>query len=216
MPEDQIQRLKDAITEMMRIFEASGSDLNSEMGAMMMQAMEHVGSRIQQIRREAETPQEPQGAAPSPAAQLLWILAGQQEQPFLSYLREFPSEDTQALLNNPTELSRVIGFLNRMMPQGEQPVVNGIQHADLNSSNIWGSRYDPKTGKMRVRFQGGSEYEYDGVPANIYRAFQKGNASAKTDGRNQYGVWFRGKNPSMGAALNQYIKAGNFPYRKIR
>ena len=34
--------------------------------------------------------------------------------------------------------------------------------------------------------------------------------------QNQYGRWWRGKNPSLGAALNQYIKAGNFNYRRLR
>jgi len=68
---------------------------------------------------------------------------------------------------------------------------------------------------MKVRFQGGAEYEYDGVPTNIYRAFSQGNAAAKTDGQNQYGKWWQGKNPSMGAAMNQYIKQGGFNYRRL-
>ena len=103
-----------------------------------------------------------------------------------------------------------------MMPHGEPPVVDGIQHADLNSSNVWGSKYDPRSQKLTVRFQGGAEYEYEGVPANIYRAFARGNASARTRGRNRYGEWWPNKNPSMGAALNQYIKASGFPYQRIR
>ncbi len=101
------------------------------------------------------------------------------------------------------------------MPPGQPPTINGIQHSDLNSSNIWGTAYNPQTGQMKVRFQGGAEYEYEGVPQNIYRAFSKGQASAKTKGSNQYGAWWPNKNPSMGAAMNQYIKAGNFPYRRI-
>jgi hypothetical protein len=69
---------------------------------------------------------------------------------------------------------------------------------------------------MKVRFQGGSEYEYDGVPMNIYNAFAKGNAAAQTTGQNKYGKWWKNKLPSLGAAMNQYIKRGNFPYKKIR
>ncbi len=102
------------------------------------------------------------------------------------------------------------------MPQGQQPIIDGIPHADLNSSNVWGANYDPKSGKMKVRFHGGSEYEYDGVPQAIFDAFIHGNADARTNGRNRYGRWWRGKNPSLGAALNQYIKAGGFNYRRIR
>jgi hypothetical protein len=149
-------------------------------------------------------------------AQLLWILSGQQPDAFISYLRTFPTPETQALLNNPSQLNATIQQLNNLMPSGQPPVIDGIPHADLNSSNIWGANYDPNSGKMQVRFQGGSEYEYDGVPENIFKAFIKGNASAKTKGKNQYGQWWVGKNPSLGAAMNQYIKQGGFPYRKIR
>lgn len=156
------------------------------------------------------------GEAPIPAAQLLWILSGQQPEVFVQYLKEFPSPETQNLLNNPTELERNIVFLSRMMPQGTSPTVDGIEKNPLNSSNVWGSKFDPQTGRLLVKFRSGSVYEYDGVPENIYKAFQQGSASAKTNGRNQYGVWWVGKNPSLGAALNQYIKAAGFPYRRLR
>jgi len=153
---------------------------------------------------------------PSDDAQLLWHLAGQQEQAFISYLRTYPTPATQALLGNPTLLSQTIDQLTRMYPPTQQqPEVNGIPEADLASSNVWGAAYDDKTGKMKVRFQGGSEYEYDGVPANIFRAFIHGNANARTRGENEYGRWWPNKNPSLGAALNQYIKGGNFPYRRL-
>jgi hypothetical protein len=226
-PEQELALLEQLLDELLAGIQdvlQSGEILSDEFQGAIAQELEQTTSRIDQIRTQiGQAPSPPPivppgalGAPPPPAAQLLWILSGQQEQAFISYLREFPSPETQALLNNPTELSRVINFLNQMMPQGEQPVVDGIQHSDLNSSNIWGSRYDPKTGKLLVRFQGGSLYEYDGVPANIYRAFEKGNASARTNGRNQYGTWWVNKNPSMGAALNQYIKAGGFNYRRLR
>lgn len=222
-PQEEIDTLEELIEELLRGIQEvlqSGETLSDEFQGALAQEIEATTSRIDQLRQEIS--QQPQTntqtiqANPSPDAQLLWILAGQQEQAFISYLREFPSPETQALLNNPTLLSQTISQLNQLMPQGQQPFINGIQHADLNSSNIWGTAYDPKTGKMRVRFQGGSEYEYDGVPANIYRAFTKGNASAKTKGKNEYGEWWVGKNPSLGAAMNQYIKAGNFNYRKLR
>lgn len=205
----------------------SGEMLSDEFQGALAETLNSLTNQIDEAR--AQQTQQPQGrqpfqgqpsptineAPPSPDAQLLWILAGQQEQPFISYLREFPSPATQALLANPMELSRTIDFLSAMMPQGAPAQMDGFQHTDLNSSNIWGTKYDPKTGKMGVRFQGGAEYEYDGVPANIYRAFAKGNASAKTTGSNDYGAWWQGKNPSMGAAMNQYIKAGGFNYRRV-
>jgi len=171
---------------------------------------------IEVINEQQQQPPTPQQNAPSNDAQLLWMLAGQQPQAFISYLNTFPTPSTQALLNDPGQLNATIEQLQQIMPQGQAPVIDGIPHADLNSSNVWGAAYDKRSGRMRVRFQGGSEYEYDGVPENIFKAFIKGNASAKTKGRNQYGEWWPSKNPSLGAALNQYIKAGGFNYRRLR
>src|ERR1700690_2295794 len=206
-----VQELHELLNEFLQAIDllmSSGEEISDEFYGMIAQTLGNIYSSIEELEGENETPI-------SPDAQLLWVLSGQQEQAFISYLRDFPSEETQRLLNNPTLLGQTLNRLHEMMPPGEQPVIDGIQHADLNSSNIWGTAYDPKTGKLKVRFQGGSEYEYDGVPVNIYRAFQKGNAQAKTSGKNQYGQWWKFKSPSLGAAMNQYIKAGNFPYRKL-
>jgi hypothetical protein len=216
---EQIEELENILDMILRgVQEAlqNGEVLSEELQMQIAQEITTLTQEIDQLHEESQN-QAPSPEQPiSPDAQLLWILAGQQEQAFISYLRDYPTPQTKALLNNPTALSHTIDQLSRMMPQGEQPVIDGIQHADLNSSNIWGTAYDPRTGKMKVRFQGGSEYEYDGVPQNIYRAFAKGNASAKTKGKNQYGEWWPNKNPSLGAAMNQYIKAGGFNYRRIR
>lgn len=47
--------------------------------------------------------------------------------------------------------------------------------ADMNpvkdSSAITGHSYDTETRKLRVRFKGGSTYEYDDVPPEKYVAF---------------------------------------------
>jgi len=214
----QPQEIEGLIRELMQAFQLlvdSGEALSDEFYGMAAQTLDTLVSRLDQEEEPPEVPPEPLGE-PSPDAQLLWVLAGGQEQAFISYLRDFPSPQTQSLLNNPLELSRIIDWLDQNIPQGVRPIVDGIQQADLNSSNIWGTQYDEKSGKMKVRFQSGAEYEYDGVPANIYRAFSHGNAAARTNGRNEHGRWWVGKNPSLGAAMNQYIKAGNFPYRRIR
>ncbi len=219
--EDLLRELMLGINQVMQ----SGEVLSDEFQGMLAQTLNNLVTRIDELRQNETSSQAPQqGNVPagpleppvSPDAQLLWILAGQQPQAFVSYLRNFPTASTQALLNNPTQLNETIVQLQQMMPQGQPPSIHGIPHADLNSSNVWGAAYDPRSGKMRVRFQGGSEYEYDGVPENIFRAFIKGNASARTKGRNQHGQWWVGKNPSLGAALNQYIKAGGFNYRRLR
>jgi hypothetical protein len=230
MNEERIQQIKDQLRQLMQQISEMGEEPPPEIQDLLLQVLEKSKQKIQKLREE-ENNQPPQGAPPtqpplggqtapdlevSNDARLLWILSGSQPQAFISYLRSFPTPATQSLLNDPNHLNATIEQLQRSIPQEAQPVVDGIPHADLQSSNIWGANYDPATGKMKVRFQGGSEYEYDGVPKNIFNAFIKGNASAKTKGKNPYGEWWPQKNPSMGAAMNQYIKAGGFTYRKLR
>ncbi len=220
----EIEELEDILDSILRGIQESlqsGEVLSEELQLLAAQEITQLTQEIDELyaqREQQPPPKEPPGSPPviPNDAQLLWILSGQQPQAFISYLRTYTTPVTEELLNNPIQLNAVIEQLTHRFPLGEQPSIHGIQHADLNSSNIWGTAYDPKTGKMKVRFQGGSEYEYDGVPMNIYNAFAKGNASAKTKGKNRYGEWWPNKNPSMGAAMNQYIKAGGFNYRKIR
>lgn len=218
--EELLQELVQGVTQVMQ----SGEALSDEFQGMIAQTLSALVNKIDELRQN-DTSNQPQpneqrqSSLESPVsadAQLLWILSGQQPQAFISYLRTFPTPATSQLVSNTSQLNATIAQLQQMMPQGQPSHIDGIPHADLNSSNIWGANYDPRSGKMRVRFQGGSEYEYDGVPENIFRAFIKGNASARTKGKNQHGRWWVGKNPSLGAAMNQYIKSGGFNYRKIR
>jgi len=224
-----VQELQELLKELMQAIEQvaeSGEELSDEFQGILAQTLGNLYSKIEEANTNEPTnvpppqdnipPSAPISGNISNDAQLLWVLAGQQPNAFISYLRTFPTPGTSQLLNNPVQLNATIEQLQQMMPEGQPPVIDGIPHADLNSSNVWGANYDPRSGKMKVRFQGGSEYEYDGVPENIFKAFIKGNASAKTKGKNRYGQWWKGKNPSLGAALNQYIKAGGFNYRRIR
>ncbi len=164
----------------------------------------------QQEEQRAATPQ-----ALSNDAQLLWVLAGRNQDAFLQYLQTYSTRETQELLNDRNLLQSTIARLSRDMPQGEPQEVAGVKQADLQSSNIWGTAYDPRTSKMLVRFHGGGVYEYSGIPRGIYQAFVSGSASAKTKGKNKYGQWWVGKTPSLGAAMHEYIKRGNFPFRRL-
>lgn len=149
-------------------------------------------------------------------AKLLWELSGGNPDAFVSYLREFEDPTLSALLSNPSHLNQTISDLQSTIPIERNQVKDGFKQADLQSSNVYGFKFDPKNKRLKVRFQGGSVYEYGGVPDVIFNLFASGNASAKTKGRNKYGSWFVGKNPSLGSALNQYIKAGKYPYKKLR
>jgi hypothetical protein len=229
MNEQAIEDIKNSLREMMQLLVQRGEPLSEELKTKIAQVMEHAATRITQLREEGQQqpeqppeqpPHPPQvepnlGAPPSPGAQLMWILAGQKDDAFVNYLRTYPDPELQALLRNPEELQRTINFLNQMMPQGEQPEQGGIPHADLNSSNIYGFKYDPKSKKLLVRFQGGSVYGYNGVPPGVFRVFQNGAVPARTDGQNNYGRWWRGKQPSLGAAFYQMIRQGGYPYQRL-
>lgn len=234
MNEQAINQIKEAIREMMRLIVQRGESLSEETKQMVSEAMAHAQNRIQQLRQEEQQPEpipEPEqpnggnppppeenlgfGAAPSPDAQLLFILSGQKEDIFINYLQQYQTPQTVALLNNPQELERVIKFLHEMMPSTSPEIDGDIQHTETNSSTIWGTHYDAKTGKMKVRFQGGDEYLYSGVPPNIYKAVIEGQHAATTNGQNAYGRWWKNKVPSIGSAFDAYVKKGKFPYQKI-
>lgn len=155
--------------------------------------------------------------APIPlGADLLWQLAGSNPGAFIDYLRSVPDPALNALARNPTQLESLINRLSQEMPaQLPRPVEAGIEKAPLNSSNIWGFHYSPKTGDLLVRFQGGNVYHYGGVPPQVFKIFQAGAIPAKTDGQNAYGKWWKTKMPSLGAAFYELIRSGPYPYQQV-
>jgi len=89
------------------------------------------------------------------------------------------------------------------------------------SSNIYGFNYDYDNNNLLVKFQGNGEegqgpvYSYSGVPPYMYNLFKQGAALAKTTGKNKWGSWWKGKTPSMGAAMHAFIKKGGYPYQQV-
>lgn len=70
-----------------------------------------------------------------------------------------------------------------------------IDMQNVSSSQIKAIGYDPETGTMRVDFNSGATYEYDGVSEEDFASV----AGAS----------------SVGAAFNSTIKAGGYSYRKV-
>ena len=91
----------------------------------------------------------------------------------------------------------------------------------IPSSNIEGFAYDDKTNRLLVRFLGdypnreGPIYAYEGIPKVIFELFQSGAIPARTDGKNQWGKWWKGKVPSIGASMYTLIKNGGYPYQRL-
>lgn len=99
------------------------------------------------------------------------------------------------------------------------------QEPDLNpampSSNIGAFGYDEDNGRLLVQFLGqypnkqGPIYAYGGVPRQIFDLFRRGAVPARTDGKNRWGKWWKGKVPSAGASMYTLIKEAGYPYQRL-
>ncbi len=102
---------------------------------------------------------------------------------------------------------------------GEIPELDPAPH---ESSNINAFKYDPKSKKLIVKFQGkfpsqnGPVYSYEGVPQNIFNVFRRGAVVPRTSGRNAWHRWQKGIAPSHGASMYALIREGGFPYQRLR
>jgi len=156
-----------------------------------------------------------------PGAEALWVLSGGNPRAFQAYLKTFPNAELNSFAQNKLATNRLIDrFSNQIsMPYGETS--EGIPKADVNSSNVYGFQYDPRSKSLRVKFNGkdfiedGPIYEYANVPPFIARMLQQGAIPAKTDGSNRWGAWWKGKSPSLGSSMYSLIKMGGFPYTKL-
>jgi hypothetical protein len=154
-----------------------------------------------------------------PGAELLWILSGRQIRPFVNYLLTYPGEGFHELASDDQALDRAITSLQQQLPsEPREEDEQGLDPTRYPSSNVEAMKYDPATKRLWVKFHGVNDqpvYQYEGVPDQIFKLLEHGNAFATTKGQNQWGQWWPMKNPSIGAALNQYIKAGGYPYQRL-
>jgi len=84
-----------------------------------------------------------------------------------------------------------------------------------SSSNIDRMKYDDQTNVLTVEFNSGDVYTYLDVPYDKFLNVFKGEASCRTEGSNEYGSWYVGKNPSIGAAVHKFLVEGNYSYRPV-
>jgi len=170
---------------------------------------------LEKARTKLQTTQIPQGA------EYLYALAGGNLNAFRNYASQFPNAAFNAMARNPASLANIYNQLHSRitMPQGE--VSDGIPKAELQSSNVYGYQYDPRSQSLKVKFNGkdvqqdGPIYQYDGVPPSVFKMIASGAIPAKTTGRNKYGMWFLGKKPSLGASVNELLKIAGFPYQRL-
>ena len=91
----------------------------------------------------------------------------------------------------------------------------------MPSSNVAGMQYDDKSQNLWVQFLGkypnrsGPVYQYGHVPKVIAELLQSGAIPARTDGKNKWGQWWKGKVPSAGASVYTLLKNQSYPYQKL-
>lgn len=230
-PQSEIQELERIVDQIIFSVEdriRRGEELPPQIRDEIALILNDATTRITELRQleeqptvETETPPTDIPTTTPPqtipeGADLLWILAGGKQDAFVNYLRTYPDPRFQELLRNPSALQQAIGQLSQRFPEGIHLQADGIPHADLMSSNIYGYRYNPKSGKLLVRFNSGSVYQYEGVPKAVFDVFGNGAVPAKTSGENRWGRWWQGKIPSLGAAFYQMIRQGGYPYQRIK
>lgn len=172
-----------------------------------------------------QIPEEPPSTPTSPVtpqlqvpdiARQLWALARGNPDIFSIYMRSYPNDQIQSIGNSQSQLDAIMHQINNTQSQPPLGQADGVQQAPLQSSNVYGYRFDPFRKRLTVRFQGGSVYRYEGVPKVLFDYFSTFPGVAKTTGQNKYGKWWRGKESSIGATFHQLIKLGGFPYIKIK
>jgi hypothetical protein len=90
-----------------------------------------------------------------------------------------------------------------------------IYEGDVNSSNVESYRYNDVSGELILTFNDGSRYRYYQIDFTDYENIVLGEAECITDGENEYGSWFEGKTPSVGAAVWQYLIDKGVRYEKL-
>lgn len=225
------QEIQQALDQILDVVMKRGESLSPQVKSELALMLNDLAGQMQQQKRveeQIEPPPLPEeiGPPPLPAPSLdaemdagiriLWRVAGGDQEAFVKYLQTFPDSSMQALIRNPAQLESTIADLQRADP-AKQPIdrADGLEEPPLRSSNIEAFRFDPRTRRMFVKFHEGGVYQYGNIPPVIASLFMKGAGTAKTSGRNKFGMWFKGKNPSYGAALYQLIKQGGYPYKKV-
>ena len=92
---------------------------------------------------------------------------------------------------------------------------NIIRSKEIKSSNVDAYRYDTKTKELIITFNDGSKYKYYDVEYNDFENITYGDATCITEGENEYGSWYVGKSPSVGAAVWEFLINKNKKYEQM-
>ena len=83
-----------------------------------------------------------------------------------------------------------------------------------DSSNVDRMKYFEEERRLVVKFNDGSYYTYFDIDDATFKAIIAGDAVCRTEGENEFGEWFVGKTPSVGAAIWKYLIEQNVRMEK--
>lgn len=83
-----------------------------------------------------------------------------------------------------------------------------------DSSNVDRVKYFEEDKRLVVKFNDGSYYTYFDIDETVFFSIIEGDATCKTEGENEFGEWFVGKSPSVGAAIWKYLIDKNVRYEQ--
>ena len=92
----------------------------------------------------------------------------------------------------------------------------------ISSSNVVAVTFDPVNNLLFILFKGGALYEYKEFPFDKYKKILRGESNATTNDIRDPKRWWKGKFPSVGAAVWEYIRRsskwgdGSSLYRRIK
>lgn len=83
-----------------------------------------------------------------------------------------------------------------------------------SSSNVDRISYEDETKELVVQFNDGDIYTYYDIDFQEFLDVMNGQGICRTTGSNQYGSWFLGKYPSVGAAVYRILVKRGKSYKK--
>ena len=87
-----------------------------------------------------------------------------------------------------------------------------VWKSDADSSNVNKIKYNDETKELVLEFNSGDIYTYFDIDFDIFKDIFQGNGICRTDGFNEYGEWWVGKSPSVGAAVYSILVEGGYSY----
>jgi hypothetical protein len=90
-----------------------------------------------------------------------------------------------------------------------------VLQGGVASSNVASYRWNSTNSTLILTFHDGSRYKYYTIDREEFENIILGDAQCITSGENEFGRWFEGKSPSVGAAVWEYLRDTNIRFEKL-